>query len=406
MTRLAGLPTLVSVPVPGRAAHSARPRRRMAGTAARGHGRRGDGRAGAARRRPQPEEATGLATRGRRRRAPDGVAPRHRSRVARVADRPDRDAAILPRTPRPGISARRCPRAVAGGPCRLFPRSARRTAPELSDDEVERLRALLDESDSPCAGTSSWSSRSQGSCRDLSRDRRRRAVLGGPLGDPEAWPARSRSTWTSAVGTRGPRDHGLLGTGHASASRTWRSRRSRRRHGNLHPRRPRQARCPPSRLTHQTSRLHRPQGGRPASCRAGRTPHPGRHLHLDGTGTDGATQVRSWSPPSTRVAFAACFIFPWVRKSSRWTSCAATGRQRAELLLRTPAQHVSLNFAAFRAVLEQGQRIGAGPSARTLRFFSRWIQTLYRFNAKCQPRWVPRATWRPPRPPQRRNRRP
>ncbi|MGK4593502.1 phosphatidylglycerol lysyltransferase domain-containing protein [Amycolatopsis sp. w19] len=68
----------------------------------------------------------------------------------------------------------------------------------------------------------------------------------------------------------------------------------------------------------------------------------------------------------------------------------------SELLLTTPAQRVSLNFAAFRAVLEQGQRIGAGPvarlSARTLRFFSRWIQieTLYRFNAKFQPRWVPR----------------
>ncbi|EME60139.1 phosphatidylglycerol lysyltransferase domain-containing protein [Amycolatopsis decaplanina] len=68
----------------------------------------------------------------------------------------------------------------------------------------------------------------------------------------------------------------------------------------------------------------------------------------------------------------------------------------SELLLTTSAQHVSLNFAAFRAVLEQGQRIGAGPvarlSARTLRFFSRWIQieTLYRFNAKFQPRWVPR----------------
>ncbi|WP_410653828.1 phosphatidylglycerol lysyltransferase domain-containing protein [Amycolatopsis sp. cmx-4-54] len=68
----------------------------------------------------------------------------------------------------------------------------------------------------------------------------------------------------------------------------------------------------------------------------------------------------------------------------------------SELLLTTPAQHVSLNFAAFRAVLEQGQRIGAGPvarlSARTLRFFSRWIQieTLYRFNAKFQPRWIPR----------------
>ncbi|HWD07324.1 MAG TPA: phosphatidylglycerol lysyltransferase domain-containing protein [Amycolatopsis sp.] len=58
--------------------------------------------------------------------------------------------------------------------------------------------------------------------------------------------------------------------------------------------------------------------------------------------------------------------------------------------------HVSLNFAAFRALMEQGQRIGAGPvarvSAKVLHFFSRWIQieSLYRFNAKFQPRWVPR----------------
>jgi lysyl-tRNA synthetase class 2 len=57
---------------------------------------------------------------------------------------------------------------------------------------------------------------------------------------------------------------------------------------------------------------------------------------------------------------------------------------------------VSLNFAAFRSLMEQGQRIGAGPvariSAKVLHFFSRWIQieSLYRFNAKFQPRWVPR----------------
>ncbi|WP_370950136.1 phosphatidylglycerol lysyltransferase domain-containing protein [Amycolatopsis sp. cg5] len=58
--------------------------------------------------------------------------------------------------------------------------------------------------------------------------------------------------------------------------------------------------------------------------------------------------------------------------------------------------HVSLNFAAFRAVMEQGHRIGAGPfariSARAIRLMSRWVQieSLYRFNAKFQPRWVPR----------------
>jgi len=71
----------------------------------------------------------------------------------------------------------------------------------------------------------------------------------------------------------------------------------------------------------------------------------------------------------------------------------------SELLLaarRHGVEQVSLNFAAFRALMEQGQRIGAGPvarmSAKVLHFFSRWIQieTLYRFNAKFQPRWVPR----------------
>ena len=71
----------------------------------------------------------------------------------------------------------------------------------------------------------------------------------------------------------------------------------------------------------------------------------------------------------------------------------------SELLLVAPRhgiKQVSLNFAAFRSLMEQGKRIGAGPvaraSAKVLHFFSRWIQieTLYRFNAKFQPRWVPR----------------
>lgn len=70
-----------------------------------------------------------------------------------------------------------------------------------------------------------------------------------------------------------------------------------------------------------------------------------------------------------------------------------------ELLLSGPERdihHVSLNFAAFRAVMEQGNRIGAGPfarvSAKVIHLSSRWIQieSLYRFNAKFGPRWVPR----------------
>jgi lysyl-tRNA synthetase class 2 len=59
-------------------------------------------------------------------------------------------------------------------------------------------------------------------------------------------------------------------------------------------------------------------------------------------------------------------------------------------------RNVSLNFAMFRAALERGERIGAGPIARlwarALRLGSRWwqIESLYRFNAKFRPNWVPR----------------
>ncbi|HEY0807535.1 MAG TPA: phosphatidylglycerol lysyltransferase domain-containing protein [Pseudonocardiaceae bacterium] len=70
-----------------------------------------------------------------------------------------------------------------------------------------------------------------------------------------------------------------------------------------------------------------------------------------------------------------------------------------ELLVACPdlgVRRVSLNFAMFRAALERGERIGAGPVARlwakALRLGSRWwqIESLYRFNVKFRPTWVPR----------------
>ncbi|WP_344666996.1 phosphatidylglycerol lysyltransferase domain-containing protein [Catenulispora yoronensis] len=57
---------------------------------------------------------------------------------------------------------------------------------------------------------------------------------------------------------------------------------------------------------------------------------------------------------------------------------------------------VSLNFAVFRSALERGEKLGAGPITRMWRsvlvFFSRWyqIESLYKFNSKFQPVWVPR----------------
>jgi lysyl-tRNA synthetase class 2 len=59
-------------------------------------------------------------------------------------------------------------------------------------------------------------------------------------------------------------------------------------------------------------------------------------------------------------------------------------------------KRISLNFAVFRAVLERGGRIGAGPVLRAWRslllFLSRWyqIESLYKFNAKFNPAWQPR----------------
>ncbi len=59
-------------------------------------------------------------------------------------------------------------------------------------------------------------------------------------------------------------------------------------------------------------------------------------------------------------------------------------------------KRLSLNFAVFRSALERGERIGAGPVLRAWRrillFASRWfqIESLYKFNAKFAPQWVPR----------------
>ncbi|MET7797876.1 phosphatidylglycerol lysyltransferase domain-containing protein [Streptomyces decoyicus] len=59
-------------------------------------------------------------------------------------------------------------------------------------------------------------------------------------------------------------------------------------------------------------------------------------------------------------------------------------------------ERLSLNFAMFRSVFEEGARLGAGPVLRMWRsallFFSRWwqLESLYRANAKYRPIWEPR----------------
>jgi lysyl-tRNA synthetase class 2 len=71
----------------------------------------------------------------------------------------------------------------------------------------------------------------------------------------------------------------------------------------------------------------------------------------------------------------------------------------AELCHAAPklgVRRISLNFAVFRSVFEEGARIGAGPVLRLWRrlllFFSKWwqLEALYRSNAKYHPEWYPR----------------
>nr|WP_145484181.1 MULTISPECIES: bifunctional lysylphosphatidylglycerol synthetase/lysine--tRNA ligase LysX [Streptomyces] len=71
----------------------------------------------------------------------------------------------------------------------------------------------------------------------------------------------------------------------------------------------------------------------------------------------------------------------------------------AELCAAAPKlgiRRISLNFAVFRSVFEEGARIGAGPVLRLWRrlllFLSRWwqLEALYRSNAKYHPEWYPR----------------
>ncbi|MEU6673747.1 bifunctional lysylphosphatidylglycerol synthetase/lysine--tRNA ligase LysX [Streptomyces sp. NPDC046925] len=68
--------------------------------------------------------------------------------------------------------------------------------------------------------------------------------------------------------------------------------------------------------------------------------------------------------------------------------CAGAGK--------SGVRRISLNFAVFRSVFEEGARIGAGPVLRLWRglllFFSKWwqLEALYRSNAKYHPEWYPR----------------
>ncbi|WP_409489622.1 phosphatidylglycerol lysyltransferase domain-containing protein [Amycolatopsis sp. cmx-11-12] len=298
-------------------------------------------------------------------------------------------------------------------------------APELSDDEVERLRALLDERDSlgyfalrrdkfvvfSKSGKAAVTYRVIAGVALCSAD---------PLGDPEAWPGAieeyldvcRRYAWTPA--TMGCSELGAtvwarfglevleIGDEAVVDTETF----------TLDGRVMRGVRQAVSRTKRAgyTVRVRKAEDLTAAELDELRTlaatwrgtnTERGFSMALGRMGDPGSVLVTA--EHEGRVRGLLQFV-PWgekglsmdVMRRDRTADNGVNELMISDLLLTTPAQHVSLNFAAFRAVLEQGQRIGAGPvarlSARTLRFFSRWIQieTLYRFNAKFQPRWVPR----------------
>ncbi len=298
-------------------------------------------------------------------------------------------------------------------------------APELTDDEIERLRALVGERDSlgyfalrrdkfvvfSKSGKAAVTYRVIAGVALCSAD---------PLGDPEAWPGAieeyldvcRRYAWTPATmgcselgATVWARfglevleigDEAVVDTGTFTLEgRTMRGVRqavSRTKRAGYAVRVRKAEDVPPAELDELRAL---------AATWRGTDTERGFSMALGRMGDPGSVLVTA--EHEGRVRGLLQFV-PWgekglsmdVMRRDRTADNGINELMISELLLTTPVDHVSLNFAAFRAVLEQGQRIGAGPvarlSARTLRFFSRWIQieTLYRFNAKFQPRWVPR----------------
>ncbi|MGW1893615.1 bifunctional lysylphosphatidylglycerol synthetase/lysine--tRNA ligase LysX [Streptomyces sp. NPDC002004] len=115
--------------------------------------------------------------------------------------------------------------------------------------------------------------------------------------------------------------------------------------------------------------------------------------------------VEALGPDGTLLALLS--FVPWGREGvsldlMRRDRAAPNGVMEfmvAELCAAAPrlgVRRISLNFAVFRSVFEEGARIGAGPVLRLWRrmllFFSRWwqLEALYRSNAKYRPQWYPR----------------
>lgn len=317
---------------------------------------------------------------------------------------------------------------------------SRRAVDPLSEDDEERLRALLDrhgERDSlgyfalRREKSVVWSPTGKAAVayRVVSGVS---LASGDPIGDPEAWPgaiepwlAEAREHgWTPAVmgaseeaGTIYAR-HGLdaleLGdeaivdiaefTLEGRAMRTVRQAYNRVKRAGYEVRIRRHHDIPADEMAYL---LRRADDWRDGATERGFSMALGRL----GDPADGeCVMLECWSGRAGEDASELRAVLSFVPWGPRGLSLDLMRRDRdsenglmefmvIELLQRAAEikiTQVSLNFAMFRSVFERGSRLGAGPVLRLWRsllsFFSRWwqIESLYRANAKYRPIWEPR----------------
>ncbi|MYY84146.1 MULTISPECIES: phosphatidylglycerol lysyltransferase domain-containing protein [unclassified Streptomyces] len=312
---------------------------------------------------------------------------------------------------------------------------SRRAVDPLTEDDEERLRALLDRhGDRDSLGYFSLRREKSVVWSPTGKAAVAYRVVGGvslasgdPIGDPEAWPgaiepwleeAREHG-WIPAVMGAGEEAgtiyarHGLdaleLGdeaivdiaefTLDGRAMRTVRQAYNRVKRAGYTVRIRRHEDIPADEMAALLERADDWRDGateRGFSMALGRLGDPadGRCVMLECTDGDGALRALlsfvPWGPHGLSLD---------LMRRDRDAENGLMEFMVIELLQRAPEikiTQVSLNFAMFRSVFERGSRLGAGPVLRLWRsllsFFSRWwqIESLYRANAKYRPIWEPR----------------
>ena len=323
--------------------------------------------------------------------------------------------------------------AVLAGSPRCSARSAPRPACRSTDEQ--RIR---DCSASTAIATRSATSRPGGtSPRSSRRAARRRSPTASSTAS--AWPAEIRSAmsrrgarrsrrgrrsnqqyaWVPAV--MGASEDGAVAYQRAGSRRARTRRRGDPARGRVHARRPGYATGAAGRQSAGTGRLHGPASAATTICSADEMAdvvkpandwrdtdsERGFSMALGRLGDPADGAVRAGRGVRRHgTAEAMLSLSPWgptglsldLMRRDHEADNGVMELMVAGLMRDCPrlgVARISLNFAVFRSVFEEGARIGAGPILRlwrhTLLFFSRWwqLESLYRSNMKYQPEWVP-----------------